>query len=235
LGTSGWSNKGTRLAARRRVHRVKFRDKLKKLKFGDKEIEFRDIPQLPAGDKKPAEETPQLAAQQKALPTPAIEQAPAAEPALVDYAPTGAFVNAWARMEDTMRREVERLSLTDGTTLLAARSLASRLVRADVIEDRAAEVIIQLSDLRNRVVHEASRPLSTRPHSTSRRSMRGSESSRGVQIAFACDSCSKSWGPVRFKRFESAPFAVVALDRPSRQRGVRANFDGASGRLPVGA
>jgi hypothetical protein len=151
--------------------------RLKKFKTGDHEIEFHEVPKLESGKvsektvlqlEKGAEPSP-TEPSSKALPTgPAQEPAPgppmlppspeppagsAAEPALIEYAPAGAIVNAWSRLEDAMRHEIERLNLNEGRPSRSGRSMVVRLAKAGVIDPETEVAALQMSALRNRVAH----------------------------------------------------------------------------------
>lgn len=129
-------------------------ERVKKLKIGDKEIELSEVPKppaLPPGDAKPAIATAEL----KQLPEPS-DPAPAAEPALVEYAPGGAVVNAWAKLEEVMRRESERVG--SGVVPATAGALINQLSILGVIPHELDPVVRELREIRNRVVHAGENP-----------------------------------------------------------------------------
>lgn len=138
-----------------RKHIKALADRVKRIKGGGVEIELGDVPsnvQL---------EAPTQQADQKALPppkeTPQLEAGqPGAEGDLVSYAPDGAVINAWARLEDTMRREAARLEVLGANEgAVSAGSVITRLLDANVIDDRVAKLARQLWELRNKVTHGA--------------------------------------------------------------------------------
>jgi hypothetical protein len=73
----------------------------------------------------------------KALPVP-IEPATAAEPALIESALAGAIVNAWAKLEEVMRREYERL--VEDAAPRQASQLVDALRRIEVFSGPASGV-----------------------------------------------------------------------------------------------
>jgi hypothetical protein len=132
-------------------------DRVKRIKAGGSEIELIDVPS------RPQLEAPNGPQQEKALPapkeTPQLEAGqPAAEPDLVSYAPAGAVINAWSRLEETMRREAVRLGLLDANEGgVSAGSLITRLRDANLIDAEAAQFAQRLWQLRNQVVHKNAR------------------------------------------------------------------------------
>jgi hypothetical protein len=132
-------------------------DRVKRIKAGGSEIELVDVPSRPQLE---ATNGPQP---EKALPapkeTPQLEAGqPAAEPDLVSYAPAGAVINAWSRVEETMRREAVRLGLLDANEGgVSAGSLITRLRDANLIDAEAAQFAQRLWQLRNQVVHKNAR------------------------------------------------------------------------------
>jgi hypothetical protein len=124
-------------------------DRIKKLKAAGAEIELGDVPRPPELPPPP---------DQKALPAPPevpqLEPSPPpAEPDLVRFAPDGAVVNAWARLEEAMRREAVRhevVAPNEGQLVVPA--LIRRLKDAGVV-DSGMDIAESLRRLRNDAVH----------------------------------------------------------------------------------
>jgi hypothetical protein len=127
---------------------------IKKLKIGENEIELRDVPEPKKLEESSTRALPE--GERKALPAPTMlrDLAPYTDIALIEYAPTGAIISAWARLEEVMEREARRLGLVKDGERLRASDLARRLLGAEIITPQYPRILDQLRMLRNRVAHE---------------------------------------------------------------------------------
>jgi hypothetical protein len=136
-----------------RKHAKALVDRVKRIKAGGNEIELGEVPQ-PSQLERPKEP------EQKALPppkeTPQLEAGqPAAAPDLLVYAPGGAVVNAWARLENMMRQQAIRLEvLAPNEAGVLAGALITRLLDTNAIDEHTAGLVRTLLQMRQAVVHE---------------------------------------------------------------------------------
>lgn len=132
-------------------------DRVKRLKQGDNEVEF-DVPRLEVPKDGQGAPQKQLPAPADEAPVAEPEPAPAAEPALVDYAPDGAIVNAWARFEETLRREALRIGLVDENERANLPTLLDRHRKLGTLSEENYQAAQAMRRIRNEVVHLAKRP-----------------------------------------------------------------------------
>ncbi|HEY4178750.1 MAG TPA: hypothetical protein VGM90_18010 [Kofleriaceae bacterium] len=126
-------------------------DRVKVIKAGGNEIQLDDVPK-PKQLEAPKEEVKLLAAPKE--PQLELPPAPVAEPDLVSYAPAGAVINAWSRVEDVLRREAIRLGLlTPNEASMSVAPLVARFKAANLINVDTEIAVLQLRLLRNQVAH----------------------------------------------------------------------------------
>lgn len=127
-----------------------------KFKIGSLEGEVRkELKQLPAPTEPKWEPAAIDADAANQLPAPAELALPAADSDVIQSAPSGAVVEAWSKLEDSLRDAVRRLdlrSLSDREPTNAL-TLAKRLLNAEAIDSTKFETIMTLRQLRNRIVH----------------------------------------------------------------------------------
>jgi len=129
-------------------------ERINSITAGGNQIQLNEVPrpkQLEAPKPEPGS---------AAQPEPQLDPEPAAaaEPDLLEHAPAGAVINAWARLVEVMRREADRLELTksgDGT--IPALRLQELLGEADILDDNTMLVVSELRTIRNKVVHDSAK------------------------------------------------------------------------------
>lgn len=133
-------------------------DRLLKIKSGENEITFGEVPKVPQLPAPPEQRQLPAPAEPAAVPQLEPEQPRSAEADLVAFAPAGAIINSWSRLEDTMRREAVRLGLIgeDDVTRALPASLIAQLRGAGALPEEGAKLVDRVRGIRNRVAHGAS-------------------------------------------------------------------------------
>jgi hypothetical protein len=127
-------------------------ERVRRLKAAGAEIELDAVPRPPQLPPPP---------EQKALPAPKNNpppqlepEQPSADPELLRFAPAGAVVSAWGKLEQTMKREAIRLEvMAPNETYVVPGSVMARLADAGAIGRDAIETVEGLRKVRNDIAH----------------------------------------------------------------------------------